>query len=260
MCDSRTLALPRDERVLTASRDPSRNAEDVLSRVSAALKRVAPLMADATLTEHGSKHRRTNSCTPRGGGGGSGDGDACRRRVFFGNDNSTISGNHSDIDIDEDDPRLVQETVSRIALETEKVRASRERAASFAAADRDLDDAFLASFGVSLTMGSGAGSGGRQLPTVPATDAPFFDRTRITSLPLGGTEAGRIEPVAEKQDYRRQRAEATLSAAEFECWLVREEIDGYRRQEEKMRSEIFNGDPLLPLGIGAGAGSEASPS
>lgn len=204
-------------------------------RASAALKRVAPIMADARPTKHNNKHRRTNSCAIQGGNGGG----ASQRRLFFGSGSRAVIGNPSSMDID-DDARLLQERVSRIALQTQEVRASRERAASFATADRDLDDAFLASFGISLP----GSRGGAKAPPVPS-----FDRNRVTSLRLDAAERARPESEADRQEYeiRRRRAETTLPAREYKCWVVREEIKQYRRQEEKLQSEIFNGDPLLPL-------------
>lgn len=258
--------MARDARVLTPSRDPTGNEGGIVARVSATLKRVAPLIAHARPTESSNKHRRTNSCTnvaggSGGGGGGSGgEGDTKRRYVFDGSGNSKLFVESSAMsDAEEDDiDRQLRERVGLIALETEKVRSSRERAASAAAADHDLDEAFLKSWGVSLA-GAGAADGNGLLPSAAAAavnsaggKAAPFDRTRVTSLPLGLTEGRKENSEAEHEEheFRRRRAAATLSPAEYKCWVIREEIDGYRRQEEKMRSEIFNGDPLLPLWTG----------
>lgn len=270
--DSRTSALAEEERVLIACRDPAGNREGIVARVTATLKRVAPLIADARPTKHGSKHRRTNSCTTPTHGGGGGGGGASRGQFFgkgTGNGNSVVEGHPSPEGMDGDGDRLLWERVSRIALETEQVRASRQRAASFADADRDLDEAFLESFGVSLP-GSGAADRGASLSSVAARaedgGVASFDRARVTSIPLGCTEAGVLRSKAEQEELevKRLKAAATLTPAEYKCWAIREEMDEYRRQEEKMRSEIFNGDPLLPLWVrpetsGPGAGFRAAP-
>ena len=233
-----------------------------MARVAATLKRVAPLIAHARPTESANKHRRTNSCkNVAGGNGGGGEGDTKRRYVFDGSGNSKLFVESSPMDdAGEDDiDRQLRKRVGLIALETEKVRSSRERAASAAAADRDLDEAFLKSWGVSLA-GAGAADGNGVLSSAAAAAVravggkatASFDRTRVTSLPLGLTEARKENSEAEHEEYefRRRKAAATLSPADYKCWVIREEIDGYRRQEEKMRSEIFNGDPLLPLWAG----------
>lgn len=128
---------------------------------------------------------------------------------------------------------------------------SRERAASFAA-DRDLDEAFLASFGVTLTESRGDHGSGQGLSSVE-----LFDPARIKSRSMEvvaisdrSGEAGRDAKSREKWDYevRRRKAELTLSKPEYKCWIIREEIEGYRREEEKLKSKIYNGDPLLPFG------------
>lgn len=260
----RASASARDARVLTPSRDPTGNEGGIVARVTATLKRVAPLIAHARPTESANKHRRTNSCINVAGGNGGGEEDTKRRYVFDGNGDGKLFVESSPMDdAGEDDiDRQLRKRVSLIALETEKVRSSRERAASAAAADRDLDEAFLKSWGVSLA-GAGAADGNGVLSSVaPAAAvaasaaggkaAVSFDRTRVTSLPLGLTEARKenSEAELEEHEFRRRKAAATLSPAEYKYWVIREEIDGYRRQEEKMRSEIFNGDPLLPLWAG----------
>ena len=260
--ESRASELSRDARVLTPSRDPMGNEGGIVARVSATLKRVAPLIAHARPTKSGNKQRRTNSCITvtggSGGDGGGGEGATKRRYVFDGIDSSKLFVESSDMDdADESDiDRQLRERVGLIALETEKVRLSRERAASAAAADRDLDEAFLKSWGVSLA-GTGVADRNGFLPSAAAVSATegkaaSFDRTRVTSLPLGLTEARKenLKAEHEEHEFRRRKAAATLSPAEYKCWLIREEMDGYRRQEEKMRSEIFNGDPLLPLWAG----------
>lgn len=235
--------------MLTPTRDPAGNQGDIVAQVSAALKRAAPLMADAKPTKHSSKHRRTSSCSTlserRTGG------DPVRRR-FFGNGNATVVlGNFSDLE-NVNDSCLLEAKVDRVALETENVKMSRERAASFAAADHRLDEAFLASFGASLIT-PGSSGGDTQLPSAATVSteagAMSFDIGRVTSLPLPLTEAKEEDSKAEQQekDARRRRAATSLTAVEYECWLIREEIKESRRQEEKISSEIFNGDPLLPL-------------
>ena len=226
-------------------------------RAFATLKRLAPLIADSRPTKLGAKHRRTSSYSTPGSGGGS----LSRRPPFFasGGDGgggggnaaatATAAGDKSrggvrEEEEDESD-RLLREKVEGLALETERMRSSRERAASFAAADRRLDEEFLESFGVSLIGPGTAGGGGGEGGASPAA----FDRERVTSLPLGSGAKDAERGEAEEREYkaRRQKAAATLSAAEFKCWEIREEIDRLRRQEENMREQIFNGDPLLPL-------------
>lgn len=147
---------------------------------------------------------------------------------------------------DNDTDRLLREQMKRIALETENMVSSRKRAASFAAA---VDEESLGSFDASRT-GSGAASdiGGALIPA--------FDNEWVKSLALDLTNEEKEGEKAEEQGYeaRRQRAEATLSSAEYKCWELRQEVDKYRRQEEKIRAQIFNGDPLLPLWGGPGEG------
>lgn len=256
-----------EERVLTPSRDPMGNSTcSVDVRAAAAtLKRVAPLIADSRPTKLGAKHRRTSSSStpttshrrPLFGSGGRGGGTAAAEDKSRGR-----SGVHKQQEED-DSERLLRERVEGIALETERMRSSRERAASFAAADRRLDEEFLESFGVSLdgpgtTTAATAGGGGASLPT--------FDRERLKSaLPLGSGADGAERGQAEEREYiaRQRKAAATLSPAEYKCWEIREEIDRYRRQEESMRAQIFNGDPLLPLvgdSRGGGIGMELGAS
>lgn len=255
---SNTVAA-NEERVLAPSRDPAGNTEIVGARASATLKRMAPLLVDSRPVKHGAKHRRTSSCsTPNGG-----DRDSSRRRVFgssSGSRSTTLLGRQRQLNFDlgDDVDRLLSEGVEGIVLETEEIKTSRERASSFAAADRDLDTAFLASIGVSL---AGSGAGGRGGDALPS-----FDLNRVTALPRGLTKQEKARTDAEKQAYeaRQRRAAATLSAADYKCWEIREEMGGYRRQEEKIRAQILDGDPLLPLYDGSGrgvdrAGSGASP-
>lgn len=241
--------------MLTPSRDPAGNSS-LEARASATLKRLAPL-----ITKVDAKHRRTSSYPAPGGSGGSG-GDAPRRqhRSFFGTGggNSTaLFGNESRSNVHEGDiDRLLRERVEGLALETDRLRSSRERAASFAAADSGLDEAFLRSFGVSLTGGAAGASAGASRGD--GASPPAFDCERVASLSVGSTAEDTGGAKAEEEPYtaRRQRAVATLSAAEFKCWEIRAEIDRYRRQEEKIRSQIFNGDPLLPLWGGSGGDGE----
>lgn len=205
-------------------------------RASATLKRVAPLISDARPAKLGTKHHSTRSCWTPGRGGGR---DPPRGRSFFGDGsgNSAVFGSHSHSSHDNDIDRLLREQMEGIALEKEKMDSSRKRAASFAAGDEE----FLESFDASLT-----GSGNSVVPE--------FDQEWVTSLALGSTDREKAGENSEQQGYeaRRQRAAATLSVAEYKCWELREEIDGYRRQEEKIRAQIFNGDPLLPLWGGLG--------
>lgn len=213
-------------------------------RASAMLKRVAPLISDARPAKLGTKHHSTRSCWTPGRGG---SGDPPRGRSFFGDGsgNSTVSGSHFRSNHDNDIDRLLREQMKGIALEKEKMDSSRKRAASFAAGDEE----FLESFDASLTgSGAASGSGGSVLPE--------FDQKWVTTLALDSTDREKAGENAEDQGYeaRRQRAAATLSLAEYRCWELREEIDGYRRQEEKIRAQIFNGDPLLPLWGGLGEG------
>lgn len=214
------------------------------ARASATLKRLAPL-----ITKVDAKHRRTSSfSTPGSSGGGS---SRHQHRFFFGSGN----GNGTAFAHEDDSDRLLRERVEGLALETEQLRSSRERAASFAAADSGLDEAFLRSFGVSLTGAAGGASASRGDSASP----PAFDRERVASLPLGSTaqdNAAGAEAEEGARTTRRLKAAATLSAAEFKCWEIREEIDRYRRQEENIRSQIFNGDPLLPLWGGTGGDGE----
>ncbi|CAM9534291.1 unnamed protein product [Ectocarpus sp. 13 AM-2016] len=229
-----------EERVLAPSRDPTGNTELVGARASATLKRTAPLLVDSR--PDGAKHRRTSSCsTPNGSGRNS------SRRRFFG----SSSGSRSTalkFDDGDDVDRLLSEGFEGIALETEEIKTSRERATSFAAADRDLDTAFLASIGVSLAGSSRSGRGGGALPS--------FDLNRVTALPRGLTKQEKARTDAEKQAYeaRQRQAAATLSAADYRCWEIREEMGGYRRQEKKIRAQILDGDPLLPLYDESGCG------
>lgn len=233
--------LPSEQHVLKSRRNDMGNQEEVLvSRAVAALKRVAPIMADARTAQHGSKHRRTNSRTSSP----SGRGDLSRRRFFAGSSGSGVDKG----------TRVVQGGVGLVGIKTEEgARESRERAASFAA-DRDLDEAFLASFGVSLTVSQDDhGSSGHALSSVGS-----FDPTRVISRSMEASnaainhrsgDAGGDAEAREKWDYefRRRKAEATLSKPEYKCWVIRQEVEGYRRQEEELRSKIYNGDPLLPL-------------
>lgn len=245
-----TLTLPRflpqsetmatEQGVLTPSRDPAGNKESVEARALATLKRVAPVMADSRPMKYVAKHRRISSLSSPGTGG---DG-VSRRRYFYG------SGNSKGAVYDDDDDRLLSERVAGIALETEKLRTSRERAASVAAADRALDADFLKSFGVSLA-GSGNGGSG-------TSSSSTFDRERVTSVPLGFRQKEKAGAKAEERQKkaRQRKAAETLSAAEYKCWEVREEIEGYRRQEEKIRAQIFDGDPLLLLLDRSGGGED----
>ncbi|CAM9412594.1 unnamed protein product [Ectocarpus sp. 8 AP-2014] len=229
-----------EERVLAPSRDPTGNTEIVGARASATLKRMAPLLVDSR--PDGAKHRRTSSCsTPNGS-----DRNSSRRR-FFGSSSGSRSTTLKFDDGDDVD-RLLSEGFEGIALETEEIKTSRERAASFAAVDRDLDTAFLASIGVSLAGSGGGGRGGGALPS--------FDLNRVTALPRGLTKQEKARTDAEKQAYdaRQRQAAATLSAADYKCWEIREEIGGYRRQEEKIRAQILDGDPLVPLYDESGGG------
>lgn len=248
---------------MAPSRDPlgnSTSGADVRA-ASATLKRVAPLIADSRPTKLGAKHRRTSSYSsptpsrrrPFFGSGGRGSGTPAAEDKSRGR-----SGVHEQEGEEEDDSdRLLRERIEGIALETERIRSSRERAASFAAADRRLDEEFLGSFGVSLagtrTAAAGGGGGGGASPSA-------FDRERVMStLPLGSGAGDAERGQAEEREYRaRQRkAAATLSATEYKCWEIREEIDRCRRREESMRAQIFNGDPLLPLaGDSRGGGTE----
>lgn len=239
-------ARAEEDRVLTPSRDPAGNSS-LEARASATLKRLAPLIAKVD-----AKHRRTSSySTP----GGSSDGDSSRRqrRSFFGSGtgSSRLFGSQSrgsGSTREEDSDRLLWERVEGLALETEQLRSSRERTASLAAADSRLDEAFLSSLGVSLNGAAGSSAtadssrGGSASP-------PAFDRERVISLPLGSAteDAAGARAEEDARAARRNQAAATLSAAEFRCWEIREEIERYRRQEEKIRSRVFNGDPLLPL-------------
>lgn len=230
---------------MTPSRDPAGNSNSsVEARASATLKRLAPLIGKVD-----AKHRRTSSySTPNsdlrrqrrpvfGSGSRNGNGAA----LFEGR---SRGGAHED---DGDVERLLRERVEGLALETERLRASRERAASLAAAEFGLDEAFLNSFGVSLNGTAGAGAGA----------TPSFDREQVASLAATAEDSARASKAEEEtRTARRQKAEATLSAAEFKCWEIREEIERYRRQEEKIRSQIFNGDPLLPLWGGPGSAGE----
>lgn len=267
-----------EDRALVSLRQSSGNRGEMVARASAALKRVASLMPDARSGSNrgNNKHRRTNSRITAQARAAT-----HHRRLFFdtgrsgGAADDDLSDDEMDNDDDDDDDRLLQERIGRIALETENVRASRDRAASFAAADRDLDTAFLASFGVSLTPSGTYGSaadGGRPLSASMATEATAaaaavasrsFDRSRVTSLPLrpAGSVNASIqarERQRQEKELRRRRAKATLSPSDYECWAIRENLDDYRRQEAKMREEIFNGDPLLPLaGASLPGGREA---
>lgn len=225
----------REQRVLTSRRNDKGNQEEVLvSGAVAALKRVAPIMSDARTTQHGTKHRRTNSCTTP-----SGRGDPSRRRFFADRDADTDKGTRS-----------VQDGVDHVAVNTEEARVSRERAASFAA-DRNLDEAFLASFGVTLMESRGNHGSGQALSSVG-----LFDPARVISRSMEAAaindrsgEADGDSKSRRKWDYevRRRKAELALSKPEYKCWVIREEIEGYRRQEEKLKSKIYNGDPLLPF-------------
>lgn len=183
---------------------------------------------------------------------------------------------------------------SSVGVEIENVQAvfeeqrhTADAAIAEAEADRDLDEAFLRSFGLTLARAGSSGingdkrDGGRVHGGGCNNDGSRsgFDTTRITSRPLqllnpGATAAGYADVLqrtddgrkadlkrkhveAAKKDTqqelhgdyeaRRREAAASLSATEYECWVIREEIETYRRQEEQLRAEIFNGDPLLPL-------------
>lgn len=232
---------------MTPSRDPAGNSNSsVEARASATLKRLAPLIGKVD-----AKHRRTSSySTPNSGGG---DPSRRQRRPVFGSGNrngngTALFGGRSRGGAHENDgdvERLLRERVEGLALETEQLRASRERAASLAAAEFGLDEAFLNSVGVSLNGTAGAGA------------TPSFDREQVASLAATAEDSARASKAEEEtRTARRQKAAATLSAAEFKCWEIREEIERYRRQEEKIRSQIFNGDPLLPLWGGPGSAGE----
>lgn len=236
-----------EDGVLTPSRDPAGNSS-LRAQASATLKRVAPLIAKVD-----AKHRRTSSYSAPGNSGGSGGGGNSHGAALFAGRSRGTAHEH-------DSDRLLRERLEGLALETEQLRASRERAETSAAADMGLDEAFLNSFGVSLNETAGAGAGsGVSASRGDGTSPPAFDCERLISRPLGSmaqdTVAG-AKTEDETRTARRKEAAATLSAAEFQCWEIREEIDRYRRQDEKIRSQIFNGDPLLPLWDGPGGGGE----
>ena len=132
-----------------------------MSRASAVLKRVAPIMADADEAVRAVKKKRLRlrSCTSRLS---SGKGGADKYDV-------------TSMDI-ETDAHLWQESAANVFRETEAIRVSHERAECSFAANCALDEAFLASFGISL---SGPRGEHKRIPPVA------FDHTRVTSLPLG---------------------------------------------------------------------------
>ncbi|CAM9403052.1 unnamed protein product [Pylaiella littoralis] len=244
-CESRTT----EGRVLTPSRDQAGNTS-VEARASATLKRVAPLISDVRLAKLGAKHHRTSSClTPERSGGG----DPPVRRPLFGDGagNSAVFVSQFHNSHDNETGRMLREQMKDIALETEKMILFQKRAASLAVTG---DEELLQSFDASLTGSRSACGSGGPLPPVP-------DQEWVASLlALDSTNKDKAGENAHEQGYeaRRQRAAATLSCAEYKCWELREEIDGYRRQEEKIRAQIFNGDPLLPLWGGPGEGGDYS--
>lgn len=234
---------------MTPSRDQAGNTS-VEARASATLKRVAPLISDVRLAKLGAKHHRTSSClTPDRSGGG----DPPVRRPLFGDGagNSAVSVSQFHSSHDNETDRMLREQMKDIALETEKMILFQKRAASLAVTG---DEELLQSFDASLTGSRSACGSGGPLPPVP-------DQVWVASLlALDSTNKDKAGENAHEQGYeaRRQRAAATLSCAEYKCWELREEIDGYRRQEEKIRAQIFNGDPLLPLWGGPGEGGDYS--
>lgn len=145
--------------------------------------------------------------------------------------------------------------IEQLRRETEELRVLAEKQSSRVEADIELDKAFLSSFGITLpAAGSGiSGSAGiTAVDTTPHHSRPHFDPTTFSSSsPLFGREtaataAKEREATQAVKDYetRRRKAEATLSATEYRCWMIREERIRDRRAQDQMWARVFNGDPL----------------
>lgn len=119
--------------------------------------------------------------------------------------------------------------------------------------DRKLDEAFLGSLGFTLP-GSGAAIPGDPTGAPPGSNA--FDLTRVLKRPVSATGMARVlertksqESDGEEFERKRRLAQLTLTAPEYLCWVNEQDLQRHRKEEQKMRSQIFNGDPLLPLEI-----------
>lgn len=164
--------------------------------------------------------------------------------------------------------RQREETIEKIRRETEELRVLTEQRRARAEANLELDKAFLGSFGLRLPGAAFSGT------AATATDSnspqgdrgrqseqsrPPFDPANLSlSRPLfSGTEgagpAALQEEAVRAQEYeaRRRKAEATLTATEYRCWVIREEMLRDRQKQERLWASVFNGDPLAvpPSGV-----------
>lgn len=262
-----------DERLPQSLHGPLPAQQEVVEKASAALKRVAPIMAE--IQRKRDKQRRLN--TPRRRATLPGGVTPKRKRV-----GETVVTRIGSPPKRTGYDRGRQETIERLRRETEELRASTERERVSANADVEVDKSLLRSLGLTLPgsvenftaattkslhlscdVNEGVSSERHPKGRAAAYASPrwrplFGERTRAAgagdvNVAQQGEGDSDVEATEAKQyELRRRTAEATLSATEYRCWIIREEVLKDRRKQEKIWARVFNGDPLSTPPTGAG--------
>lgn len=249
--------LATDKSYTYSVHEPILTEQDVLQWAST-LKREAPVMAKAQ--ESRDKQRRLNTttrtATPK------------RKRsnaiAFFRSPSAENDAEH----------RRQQEMIKQIHRETEELRilASQQRAS--ADANLELDKVLLGSFGLKLPVSGFAETAATTTDNNGGTDgicprgdkrhqfeqprpqfdpaSPSFSHPLFSATEAAGVAALQEEAVQTKEyEARRRKAEATLTATEYRCWVIRDEMFRDRRKQDNMWAKVFNGDPLAvpPSGV-----------